>query len=132
MPARHRGRRPRHGQDDARAVLPPGRSRGSRPLVELAARTFPEESYDIGDLADFWLAALHHLADATGQERWSARADELREDEPDVERSAAYALAALLDFCQEEDKRLILFVENLDLLFGQLRNEGKSTRCVPR
>ena len=48
---------------------------------------FPEESY-IGDLADFWLAALHHLTDATGQERWSARADELREDEPDVERSA--------------------------------------------
>ena len=84
---------------------------------------FPEESYDIGDLADFWFAALHHLTDATGQERWSARADELREDEPDVERSAAYALAALLDFCQEEDKRLILFVENLDILFGQLRDE---------
>ena len=84
---------------------------------------FPEESYDIGDLADFWLAALQHLTAATGQERWGARADELREDEPDVERSAAYALAALLDFCQEEDKRLILFVENLDILFGQLRDE---------
>ncbi len=84
---------------------------------------FPEESYDIGDLADFWLAALHHLTEATGQERWGARADELREDEPDPERSAAYALAALLDFCQQEGKRLLLFVENLDLLFGQLRDK---------
>ena len=84
---------------------------------------FPEESYDVGDLADFWLAALHHLTDATGQERWGARADGLRKDEPDAARSAAYALAALLDFCQEEDKRLILFVENLDLLFGQLRDD---------
>ena len=84
---------------------------------------FPEESYDIGDLADFWLAALHHLTEATGQERWGARADELREDEPDPERSAAYALAALLDFCQQQGKRLLLFVENLDLLFGQLRDK---------
>ena len=84
---------------------------------------FPEESYDIVDLADFWLAALHHLTEATGQEQWGARADELREDEPDPERSAVYALAALLDYCQEEGKRLILFVENLDLLFGQLRDE---------
>ena len=84
---------------------------------------FPEESYEIGDLADFWLAALHHLTEATGQERWGAKADGLREDEPDPERSAAYALAALLDFCQQEGKRLLLFVENLDLLFGQLRDK---------
>ncbi len=84
---------------------------------------FPEESYDIVDLADFWLAALHHLTEATGQEQWGARADELRQDEPDPERSAVYALAALLDFCQEEGQRLILFVENLELLFGQLRDE---------
>ena len=31
---------------------------------------FPEESYEIGDLADFWLAALRHLAQATGEDRW--------------------------------------------------------------
>ena len=84
---------------------------------------FPEESYEIGDLADFWLAALRHLAQATGEERWRDRADGLLEDERDTERLATYVLAALLDFCQEQGKRLILFVENLDLVFGQLGNE---------
>ena len=84
---------------------------------------FPEESYEIGDLADFWLAALRHLAQATGEERWRDRADGLQEDERDTERLATYALAALLDFCEERGKRLILFVENLDLVFSQLGNE---------
>ena len=84
---------------------------------------FPEESYEIGDLADFWLAALRHLAQATGEERWRDRADGLQEDELDTERLATYALAALLVFCEEQDKRLILFVENLDLVFSQLGNE---------
>ena len=84
---------------------------------------FPEESYEICNLADFWLAALRHLAQATGEERWRDRADGLREDEHDTERLATYALAALLDFCEEQGKRLILFVENLDLVFSQLGNE---------
>ena len=84
---------------------------------------FHEESYEICNLADFWLAALRHLAQATGEERWRDRADGLQEDEHDTERLAAYALAALLDFCEEQGKRLILFVENLDLVFSQLGNE---------
>ena len=84
---------------------------------------FPEESYEIADLADFWLAALRHLAQATGEERWSNRADGLQEDERDAERLAAYALGALLDFSEERRKRLILFVENLDLVLSQLGDE---------
>ena len=84
---------------------------------------FPEESYEIGDLADFWLAALRHLTQATGEERWRNRADGLQSDERDPERLATYALAALLDFCEERGKRLILFVENLDLVFSQLSDE---------
>ena len=84
---------------------------------------FPEESYEIGDLADFWLAALRHLAQATGEERWRDRADGLQEGERDAERLAAYALGALLDFTEEGRKRLILFVENLDLVLSQLGDE---------
>lgn len=84
---------------------------------------FHEESYDIGDLADFWLAALRHLTRATGERRWGDRADQLWQDEDNAERLAVYAMAELLDFCDERRKRLILFVENLDLIFGQLRNE---------
>ena len=84
---------------------------------------FHEESYGIGDLADFWFSALHHLSRATDEPRWAERADALREDESDTERQAAYARAALRDFCQENGKRLVLFVENLDVLFGQLGGE---------
>ena len=84
---------------------------------------FHEESYGIGNLAEFWLAALHHLTRATGDPRWADRADSLAEDEEDTERLAAYALAALLDFNEASGKRLILFVENLDAILAQLRNE---------
>ena len=84
---------------------------------------FDEESYGIGDLADFWLTALHHLARSTEDRRWADRADALRQDERDPERQAVYARAALRDFCEESGKRLVLFVENLDVVFGQLGGE---------
>ena len=84
---------------------------------------FHEESYEIGDLADFWSAALRHLTRATEDARWADRADALAQDEPDSQRQAAYAFASLMDFCRASGKRLILFVENLDIVFGQLRDE---------
>ena len=84
---------------------------------------FNEESYGIGDLADFWLTALDHLSRATDEPRWAERADAIREDENDPERQAVYARAALRDFHQESGKQLILFVENLDVILGQLGNE---------
>ena len=95
--------------------------------AELSAQwqpvAFHEESYGISSLAEFWLTALQHLTRATGDPRWADRADSLAEDQGDTERLAAYALAALLDFSEASGKRLILFVENLDAVFGQLRSE---------
>ena len=84
---------------------------------------FYEESYGIVDLPDFWLAALNHLTRATDEPEWAGRADALTREERDGERLAAYAIAALMDYCQRTGKRLILFVENLDAIFGQMRNE---------
>ena len=84
---------------------------------------FHEESYGIVDLADFWLAALDHLTRATDEPEWANRADALTREERDGERLAAYAIAALMDYCQRTRKRLILFVENLDAVFDQVRNE---------
>ena len=86
---------------------------------------FHEESYEIGDLADFWLAALGHLTRATEEPEWADRADALTKEERDGERLAAYAIAALRDYCQRTEKRLILFVENLDAILEQVRNERK-------
>ena len=84
---------------------------------------FYEENYRIVGLADFWLAALFHLTRATGDPRWADRAEALAEDEGDPDRLAAYALAALTDFCHTSGKRLLLFVENLDAIFDQFQNE---------
>lgn len=84
---------------------------------------FHEESYGIGDLADFWLAALRHLTRATGDPQWGDRANALPTDEKDTDRQAAYALASLMDFCQTSGKRLLLFVENLDTVLEQLNDE---------
>ena len=87
---------------------------------------FYEESYGIGDLADFWLAALRHLSRATDNPEWADKADALARDQRDQERLAAYALAALVDHCQASGRRLILFVENLDGILNQLRNEREA------
>ncbi|MCY4138780.1 MAG: tetratricopeptide repeat protein [Rhodobacteraceae bacterium] len=84
---------------------------------------FHEESYGICDVADFWIAALHHLARTTGDAQWSEKADALLEDETNPARLAAYARAALMDYCQSSGKRLILFVENIDTVLDQFGNE---------
>ena len=93
---------------------------------------FDEESYGVGDLADFWLAALRHLTRATENHRWAERADALVKDEKDTERLAAYSLAALLDFCQTSRKRLILFVDNLDVVFEQFSRRARRLRAAHR
>ena len=87
---------------------------------------FHEESYGIGDLADFWLAALHHLSRATDNPEWADKAEALAGDQRDQERVAAHALAALTDHCQTSGRRLILFVENLDGILHQLRDEREA------
>ena len=84
---------------------------------------FHEESYGIVNLADFWIHALRHLTRATEESRWEERAEALTKDERDLERAAAYALAELMDFSRERGKRLILFVENLDAVIGQIHDE---------
>ena len=84
---------------------------------------FHEESYGIVNLADFWIHALRHLTRATGDSRWEDRAEALITDEGDQERVAAYALAELTDCSRESGKRLILFVENLDAVIGQIHDE---------
>ena len=84
---------------------------------------FHEESYGVVNLADFWVAALRHLTRATEENRWADRADALISSEHDTQRLAAYGLAAIMDFSQESGKRLILFVENIDTVFGQMQDE---------
>ena len=84
---------------------------------------FDEESYEVTGSADFWLVALRHLSRATGEDRWHLRAEELTRGESDATRREAYALGSVLDFCKGRGKGVILFVENLDLIFEQIADE---------
>ena len=93
----------------------------------LASRFFPvvfaEESYEVATAGEFWLECLTNLATQATR----------REDAPDLHRTvdelrairddqalSDRCLGALLDFADREDKRLVLLVENLNMLFGDM------------
>ena len=93
----------------------------------LASRLFPvvfaEESYEVATAGEFWLECLTNLADLATR----------REDAPDLHRTvdelrairddqalSDRCLGALLDFADREDKRLVLLVENLNMLFRDM------------
>ena len=101
----------------------------------LAAHCFPvvfaEESYEVATAGEFWLECLTHLAAQAPRS----------EDDPDLRRTAdelrairddrALAdrcLAALLDFADRHDKRLLLVVENLNALFRDMTDPDAGWR----
>ncbi len=101
----------------------------------LAARCFPivfaEESYEVSTAGEFWLECLTLLA---------AQAPS-PENEPDLHRTvedlrpirddrslADRCLAALLDFADRHDQRLLLLVENLNMLFRDMMDRDAGWR----
>ena len=95
--------------------------------VALSAHFFPivfaEESYEVATTGEFWLECLSRLA---------AQAPR-RDGGPDLERTvedlrtnrddrtlAGRCLASLLDFADREGKRLVLMVENLNMMFRDM------------
>ncbi|MBI5557082.1 MAG: AAA family ATPase [Deltaproteobacteria bacterium] len=86
---------------------------------------FSEESYRATSAADFWLEALSHLADQTGEEKWLRAYHEMR-DELDDQRLGERPLWQLLDFADSRGKRILLIVENLNMLFGDLASDGEA------
>ena len=101
----------------------------------LSSRFFPvvfaEESYEVATAGEFWLECLTNLA---------AQATR-REDAPDLHRTvdelrairddqalSDRCLGALLDFADREDKRLVLVVENMNMLFGDMADPDAGWR----
>ena len=95
--------------------------------TDLSSRFFPivfaEESYEVATAGEFWLECLCRLA---------AQAPP-RENGPDLQRTvedlrthyddrtlAERCLASLLDFSDREGKRLVLMVENLNMMFKDM------------
>ena len=93
----------------------------------LESRFFPvvfaEESYEVATAGEFWLECLTNLAtQATRREEapdLHRTVDELRAIRDDQALSDR-CLGALLDFADQEDKRLVLLVENLNMLFRDM------------
>ncbi len=86
---------------------------------------FSEESYRATSAADFWLEALFHLAEQTGEEKWLRAYQEMR-DELDDKRLADRPLWQLLDFADSQGKRILLIVENLHMLFADLASNDEA------
>jgi hypothetical protein len=97
--------------------------------------TFPEEQYNVARLSDFYLNLVDALGDAlerlgrTGEAR---ALDEARERLPDRdERERARQALELL--CQGADRvgrRLLLLVDNIDLVFDRLKGDHWAIREV--
>lgn len=89
---------------------------------------FMEESHEIFDVADFWLEALFHLARET-EASHPQLSQELRETHSDLsgrwrERSLGdHARAVVLNAAERIDRKLVLMVENLQTLCGNVDDD---------
>ena len=89
---------------------------------------FPEESYSVNDLADFWMATLSHLAYESGDASLVATADALRKESGEAGALCDGAVAALKDWCRGRKRRLVLLVDNLDMIFDQIGDSTENAR----
>jgi len=78
---------------------------------------FAEESYEVGSAGEFWLESLFHLGRQTGDPRWGRTYGDLKR-EPVEDRLRERALAQLMDFVDSQGKRILLIVENLNMMLG--------------
>ena len=98
-----------------------------RRLAELADRLLPvvfsEESYVVGTCGEFWLECLARLA---GQESGANQERDLHATYRDLhgiqdeQTLAQRCLGAVLDVADRAGKRLVLVVENLNMLLGEM------------
>ena len=83
---------------------------------------FAEESYEISTMGEFWLECLGRLAEqAPDDERADLRLsyDDLRSTGNDRDL-ADRCLGSVLDFADRHGKRVMLLVENLNMLFSDM------------
>ncbi len=103
--------------------------------ADLAARFFPvvfaEESYEVSTAGEFWLECLSRLADQAprrdGDVDLHRTFEELRtiHDDRTLEDRC---LGVLQDFADRENKRLVLIVENLNMMFRDIGDDDAGWR----
>lgn len=84
---------------------------------------FAEESYEVSTAGEFWLECLSRLAVQAPRLDTGIELNRSYEDLrgiTDDQTLADRCLGAVLDFSDRADRRLVLFVENLDTLFDDM------------
>jgi tetratricopeptide (TPR) repeat protein len=81
---------------------------------------FSEETYAVGSPGEFWLETLLQIYNDTGDLRWKQAHDRLAEESDDATLRES-ALGQVLDYADQLGKKLILIVENLNMLLVQLQ-----------
>ena len=100
-----------------------------RRVEDLSSRFYPvvfaEESYEVSTAGEFWLECLSRLANwaPTGEDAPDLRrtVEELRTIHDD-RTLGDRCLGALLDFSDRVGRRLVVMVENLNSMFGEMAN----------
>ena len=77
-----------------------------------------EESYGITTAGEFWLECLLYLGEQGCDPRWQRRYEALR-NEPNEVTLRERALGTLIEFIECTEKRLLLVVENFNMIFEQ-------------
>ena len=100
---------------------------------------FPEESYEVATCGEFWLECLYHLSRQAPEnarkylELTYKGLSEIYVDLTDDEKDKNLAddcTRAIRDFARSNGKRLLLIVENLNMLFDQIsRQKIRDTLC---
>ena len=91
---------------------------------------FAEESYEVATVGEFWLECLNHLAEQAPEvERAGLRLSysDLRTTADDRDL-AGRCLGTILDFADRHGKRLLVVVENLNMLFADIADPDAGWR----
>lgn len=101
----------------------------------LLGLSFPEELFQVKNLADFWWAACDALADELDRHGYAERADRLlaaideaREKSGNADPLADAGLRLLLQTCTDLERRPVLLVDNLDLVFQRIDKSGRKLK----
>jgi tetratricopeptide (TPR) repeat protein len=89
---------------------------------------FPEESYGVTGLADFWLATISNLAYESSDFDLAAKTDELTKEFKDEAALCDGAVATLKDWSKRRKLRILLLVDNLDMVLDQIHNSADNAR----
>ena len=97
--------------------------------------TFPEEQYNIARLSDFWLNCIDSLSDLLEGQGRHEEAEDLDDRAAALrssgeEQRSRQALGLLVGTARDLGKRLVLLVDNVDLIFDRVREQEWALREI--